>query len=139
MKSLKTLIKLHRKELDEKRRELTALENKKEQLQQAIISLIKELKNEQKIIASNPEIAYSYTNYAIRNRERQQLLAFEIVQIDEQIDQLSEVIFELFSEVKKYEIALENKQKQIKAEEERQETIFLDEISINGFIRKDKN
>lgn len=138
MKSLTTLIKLFSRQLDDRRREMVALEQERQQVDAALTSLRADLKAEQDAAAASPESRFSYSNYAKQNNNRQQQLIQELGNIDIKIYTLAHTISMLFTELKKYEIALENKERQLEAEENRKEDIRLGDIALNSFIRKGK-
>lgn len=136
MKTLNTLIRLHKRELDELRRSIVALENQKTQLQQAIIVLQQELEKEVALAGLQPEMANFFGEFAKRIKNRQEIMRNEIHNIDAKIIKLNDDIFLAFTELKKFEIAKENaKQRQV-AEVNRKETIMLDEIASQQYHRK---
>ena len=136
MKGLNTLIRLSKRALDELLRNLVSLENQKEQLQQAIRALQKELENEVALAGRQPEMSNFFGEFAKRIKNRQATLQEEIRDIDKKIAKLNEEISEAYGELKKYEIAKENMIARQKAEAARKETIELDEIAQQQFTRK---
>lgn len=138
MKTLDTLIRLHKRKLDELRRNMVALENQKVQLQQAIKNLQQELENEVKLAGKQPEMANFFGEFAKRIKSRQETLRQEIVALDVKINNLNKEIFEAFTELKKYEIAKENAKLRQREEANRKETIMLDEIASQQYQRKSK-
>lgn len=138
MKTLDTLIRLHKRKLDELRRNMVALENQKVQLQQAIKNLQQELENEVKLAGKQPEMANFFGEFAKRIKNRQENLRQEIVALDVKINNLNKEIFEAFTELKKYEIAKENAKLRQREEANRKETIMLDEIASQQYQRKSK-
>ncbi len=138
MKTLDTLIRLHKRKLDELRRNMVALENQKAQLQQAIKNLQQELENEVKLAGKQPEMANFFGEFAKRIKNRQENLRQEIVALDVKINNLNKEIFEAFTELKKYEIAKENAKLRQREEANRKETIMLDEIASQQYQRKSK-
>jgi flagellar biosynthesis chaperone FliJ len=139
MKSLRTLIKLHKRELDEQKRILLDLENQKDQLHQALVLLKHDLIKQQQIVTNDPEVSYSYSNYYNKNISQQHHVTTGIVEVNNNMELISSQIYELYAEVKKYEIILANKEKQFKQMQSKNEDAYLDEIAINSFIRKDSD
>ena len=129
MKGLATLIRLHKRNLDELRRDMVRLENEKSQLEQAIINLQAELDREMELAETSLEMASFFGEFAKRIKNRQEILRGEIQQVDKKIAKLNDEIFVEFAEVKKFEIALEMKKSQKAEAEKRKETIMLDEIA----------
>jgi flagellar export protein FliJ len=137
MKTLDTLIRLHKRTLDELRRNMAALENQKAQLRQAIQVLQKEMEKEIALAGEQPEMANFFGEFAKRIKNRQEVIYQEIAAIDAKISNLNNEIFAAFTELKKYEIARENAKLKAKAEENRKETLMLDEIAAQQFQKKD--
>ncbi len=138
MKGLDTLIKLHKRELDELRRKIGALENQKQQLLDTSKKLNDELQNEMKIAAQKPEMGGFFAGFSKRIQERQKVLAQEVRKLDQQIAKLTDEARIAFGEVKKYEIAKANAEKRAAKERARKETIELDEIAGNQDRRRKK-
>ena len=136
MKGLTTLIKLHKRTLDELRRKMVSLENQKTQLLQAIASLRSELAHEMKLAGVKPEMAQYFGGFAKRVQKRQDEITAEIRKLDQQIVKLADEIAVAYGEVKKFEIALENAKKRAEEEERRKETILLDEVAGNQHRRQ---
>ncbi|NBX03016.1 MAG: hypothetical protein EBR02_02905 [Alphaproteobacteria bacterium] len=136
MKGINTLIKLSKRELDGLRREMASLETQKAQLQEATQKLSEELLREQELASKQPEMGAFFGGFATRIKKRQEEIAAEIKKLDEKIRALNEKILVAFSELKKYEIAKENAEKRALEEQNRKETIMLDEIAGQQFHRK---
>lgn len=138
MKGVKTLIRLAKRNLDELRRKQTELEVQKDRLRQSIKNINTELQNEMKLAAKTQEMASFYGGFAKRIKNRELELEEEIRKLDKQLLVLSDEIMLAFAELKKYEIALENDKQRIRAEENRKETIELDDIAGQQFLQKQK-
>jgi len=138
MKGLKTLIRLHKRNLDDLRRQMVALENEKAQLQQTIVVMQRELESEILLAGNQPEMSSFFGEFAKRIKNRQEAISQEIVVVDGKIDKLNNEISTEFTELKKFEIALENAKIRVAAEEARKETLMLDEIAAQQFQKKNK-
>ncbi len=92
--------------------------------------------DEARLSVLQAEIANYFGEFAKRIKARQELLREEIIIIDAKIAQLNEEIFIAFTELKKFEIALENAKQKKAAEENRKETIMLDEVASQQYHRK---
>jgi len=136
MKTLNTLIRLHKRTLDELRRNMASLEGQKDKLHQSIKSLQNELEKEVKLAGLQAEMANFFGEFAKRIRGRQDMLHGEIKNIDVKIAELNKEIFAEFTELKKYEIARENLKQKMAEEEKRKETLMLDEIAAQQFQRR---
>jgi chromosome segregation ATPase len=143
MKSFDTLIRLHKRTLDELRRQMVSLETQKQQLEFAIERLQQELENEVRLAGEvtreTPEMANFFGEFAKRIKLRQDLLREEICTLDAQILKLNEEIFDAFTELKKMEIARDNAKQRAKENAARKEAIDLDDIAVQQYIRKQDN
>lgn len=136
MKTLNTLIKLQRRELDDLRRKVANLEMQKEALIMLSSQLLQELENEVKLAAENADMGGFFGNYSERIAERRETIREEVMGINKKIAQFTIEISNRFSDLKKYEIARDQRIAAKKAEENRKETLMLDEIAMTQFIRK---
>lgn len=136
MKGIHTLIKLHKRKLDELRRKQGELENQKNRLCEASIKLQRELEHEMVIASQQPEMANFFGGFAKRIQKRQEAIAAEIRSLDKQIAEMTDHIAEAFSELKKFEIARDNHKKREEEEQNRKDTNLLDEIAGQQHQRK---
>lgn len=135
MKGLKTLIKLHRRRLDELRQQMGLLEEQKNQLIEISVKLSEELEHELKLAYDQPEMANFYGDFADRIRKRQEEIIIEVRNINQKILVLTSAIAVEFSETKKFEIVLEQRLKEQKEAQERRESITLDDIGVEQYRR----
>jgi flagellar FliJ protein len=135
MKALKTLIRLQRRTLNELRKVLGDLERQRGQLIQASLKLSDELQQEIEFASGLPEMGNFFGNFSKRIQKRQQDIAVEVRKVDVKAEEVRKQIAEAFSETKKYEIALENWEREQLVEANRKETILLDDIGIQQYGR----
>ena len=106
-------------------------------LEQSQRDLEIEVVNEQRVAASMPgeaDICYGiYAQGVIMRRER---MAESIIQMEVKVGEARDALSEAYLELKKYEIAQENRDKREALEETRREQSILDEIGINAHRRK---
>lgn len=138
MKGISTLIKLHKRTLDELRRKMGVLEGQKAQLQETAVRLRKELEEEMKLASKQPEMGSFFGGFAKRIKNRQESIAAEIKKLDGEMAKLRDEIAEAYSELKKFEIAKENAKIKAAEEQNRKDTIMLDEIAGQQHRRKEK-
>ena len=138
MKGIDTLIKLHKRELDELRRRIGVFENQKQQLVNLSHKLAEELKKEIEEAGKRPEMGQFFGGFAKRIKTRQENIATEIAALDKKIDALTDEAREAFGELKKFELAKANAEKRAAKEAMRKETIALDEIASVQDRRKKK-
>ena len=134
MKSLNTLIKLKQRELDRSRQRLSRLETQRDQLIRQIGKLTDDLTREYELSSSLADMRGFFGDYAESIKQKQQELAQKVIKTERQIQEVVTEIQVHFSEVKKYEIALENyekEQRKIAAMKEQQQ---MDEIGIRNAL-----
>lgn len=131
-----TLIKLHRRKLDELRRHMSELEGQKQQLLGVSARMQEELREEIEKAGLQPEMGHFFGGFAKRIQQRQEDIAAEVKSLDGQMDTLSEEIAQAYTDVKKYEIAQDNALKREKEKQSRKETILLDEMAGQQYRRQ---
>ncbi len=137
MKNLATLIKLHKRKVDDLKRDLGKMENEKSQLQLATENLKKELADEIALAEKQPEMGTFFGGFADRIRKREEQIQKEIIMLDLQMIALRDEISEAFGELKKFEIALDNAKQRQKENEARKEGVMLDDIAAQQHKRKE--
>jgi flagellar export protein FliJ len=135
MKGLPTLIRVRQWELEERRRKLADLEGLAAQLDEAISRLDDEVKMEQSIVQSSLEVNFAYAPYAAAAIERRRTLLASLEDVRQQIETAHEEVTIAYQELKKYEIAQDNRRRRARVETNRREQIVLDEIGLVGFRR----
>lgn len=134
MKSIKTIIKLHTRELDEMRQAVVQCERDKEQLIDYSNKMEDELAREHIIATNDPAMGAMFTKYRNVIRERQDVIAQSLKDLDKRIAILKENIAIKFGEVKKYEILLASKIKEQIKQEHARETRELDAIAVGNYL-----
>lgn len=130
MKTIKTLIKLHKFKLDKKQQELKVIRDDIVQLHNFIDSLEERLVSEIKKIKEDPEFSFAFPNF-VKQINTQKNKAFEdIKELEKKELKKQKELQKAFQEVKKFEIIKEIKEKEIKEKEEKREQENLDEIAI---------
>lgn len=139
MKSILTLIKYHKQQLDALRRELAGLETQKSRLLLAIDGLRQELARELEIAGKNSEMSQFFGGFSQRIQEREELIRAEIAKLDAQMTELRERIREKFGELKTFEIARDQFIEREKKKLATREALALDEVAIQQFVRKEES
>lgn len=138
MKSLKTLITLRQRELDEKRRQLVQLEAELERLQAEEARLRHELQEEMRLAAEHPEMAQYFGGYAKGNETQQEQARQKQQLIQQGIEKQRDIITDAFRELKQLEIAKQNADEKAEANAKRKEAIAMDEIGLQRHLSKDE-
>ncbi len=133
MKALKTLIKLNKKQLDKTLRDIDRAESEKARLELRKKATEEEAETEaQKYSAS--QYAYMLDVYLQNSRKILQRIDAQILQTSLSIDKFRSILRDQYAELKKFEIALENKKKLEALKQKKIEGKFVDEFNTNKFI-----
>lgn len=136
MSTLESLIRLHRFQLDERRRQLADLDQLAAKLRQELERLEIEQKVEQTIAAQSFEAAQGYGAYARNLIERRQRLTHSLAEVEQQILQAREELAEAFQEVKRYEITADNRARQQRQKLARRQQALMDELGLDRHARR---
>ena len=135
MKGLKSLIRLHKWELEEERKVLAKLLAERQNLTNRIQSLRDEMATERRN-ANNLHWYFSYPPYADVMNDRIEAWNASLFELDDRVSEAEERVSNAFKEMRKFEIALENQLELERQEAERRDQIVLDEIALNAHRRK---
>lgn len=136
MRTLSTLIRMHRYQLDEKRRALTDLENLRADLVRQQEKLGAELVREQEVAKTAECGAFAYAGFARGYIERREKLLASLAEIGTRIEAAQNDVNVAFQDLKRHEIALAARQKRQREEAERRAQIELDEVSLDMHRRR---
>lgn len=137
MADLDALIKLHRYELDEKRRALGELYTAFAALEQKERDIERAFALEKAAVEASGDLHFTFAGYIARVRQQKKELAAEKAALEEQITAAKDSLMESFSELKKYEMTQAERDR-VEAEERLfKESQEMDEIGIEGHRRKD--
>lgn len=137
-KSLSGMIRLHKWQLDEQRRNLVDLEKMRDDLLKKFTDLEEELVQEQDMVAKSAIINLSYAAYATAVMERRENLEKSLTEINVSVEDMKDQVAESFKELKKYEVVEQREFDRQQAEFNRRQQADLDELSINLHRRKRK-
>ncbi|MCK5424041.1 MAG: flagellar FliJ family protein [Emcibacter sp.] len=132
------MIRLHKWQLDEKRRNMVDLEKMKEDLLQNLVDLQEELIAEQKKVSEASVVNIGYAAYAQQVMARRVNIVNSMVEIDVSIDDMKEQVAEAFKELKKYEVVEQRERERELTERNRRQQSELDELAINMHRRRQK-
>ena len=136
MKALKSMIRLERWGLEEKRRELLRIQSQVSSVETAREELDSEVKHQQAAITDEVEMIFAYGNYAQGVLWRRDELAKEMQKLEPVVLESREQVASAYQSVRRYEIILEGKQKREAEESQRQEQRNIDDISMDIYRRK---
>ncbi|PWR18392.1 flagellar FliJ family protein [Zavarzinia aquatilis] len=129
-RGLPTLIRLHQRVLDEKRRMLAELEQLRAEFDHKILMLDAEIERERLTTTGSAEALRQFTAYLAGARQRRATMQQTIDELAPKIEAAANAVASAFQDVKRYEIAVEMKQRQRKAAEAQAEQADLDEVAI---------
>ncbi|WP_339860540.1 flagellar FliJ family protein [Paremcibacter congregatus] len=138
VKGMSGMIRLHKWQLDEKRRSMGELESMRAELVGKMRDLETELATEQKKAADAPVVSISYAGYAQLVMVRRQNLHNSIAEIDVSIDEMKDLVSEAFKELKKYEIVEQRERERELAERNARQQDEMDELALTMHRRSQK-
>lgn len=137
MKSMATLLRVKQRELDALKRAQGVLEKHREEMYQVIDQLMTRLREELKAAEKMPEMAHFFGDFSAHIKKRQDQIHAQIRKLEIELEKITTQIREIFSEMKKYELALKAHEKRLADAAKRRDQQFMDEVGIRGYIRKD--
>jgi flagellar export protein FliJ len=129
VKSLRTLLKVARSDLETVRRALADQIAKDAAVQDRILGHEQTLKSEQALAQRDYESARAYGGYAVAAMAVRRALDAERVMINQEIERLRTLIAEAHTEVRKFERLLELQAEREKAARAKRENAELDEFA----------
>lgn len=135
-KNLKTLIRIHKFELDERQRKLGNLLRFEQALENRKILLAKRFIEEEEAANSSPVAALTFGAYVDWHIAENKRVDTALEETREEISLMRDEIMEAYQELKTLEISQENREKRELAELERKTNAMLDEIGLTLHRRK---
>lgn len=135
-KSLKTLTRIKKFDIDEQRKllmiEITAEEAAIEELR----LLIEKYENEKQFAQENPNLCSDFGLYTKRYLKLKAQAEIKINHIRHRIEEIRDVMSDMFKEQKTFEIIDSNRHKKELKELSEKEQKLLDEVGTNAYIKK---
>lgn len=136
MSDLSVLIRLHQHELDEKRRALADLYQQMAELEKRRRQLERDFEREKETLAKANDVHFTFASYAETVIKRREDLNQAEAALEQRIQLAKISLLETFSELKKFEMTQEERDR-LEAEERLfRENQELDAIALEGFRRK---
>lgn len=133
---LKTLIRVHKFELDEKQRKLGNLLRFEQALLNRKVLLAERFRQEEEAANISPVAALTFGAYVDWHVEENKRVDRALEENRQEIILMREEIMEAYQELKTLEITQENREKRELAELERKINAVLDEIGLTLYRRK---
>lgn len=138
-KSIKVILKIHRKNLEDMLVKKTLIENDETKLHFYRDEMKKNFELEKQIALQNPYLLDYFYSYSSLIRERNLNIEISLKDLQKQKERLQNNIFKAYQDIKTYEIILKKqhikKDKALKDEENK----FLDEMSVLNYNFKQNN
>ena len=135
MSTLDSLIRLHRWQVDERRRQLAELEALGLKPRQELARLADERTNEQAAAGASFLARHVYPGYLRRAMERQKTLEQSLAETEAQTLAAREALAEAFQELKRYEVAQASRERLRISAAARRERLETDAVAIETFRR----
>ena len=135
-KSLKTLIRLAKGEVEKEQEKLSNLQARWNKFDQQKNELQENLKKEAEFADKQPEQAANFGKFATATKDKVAKLYAEMKKLDPVIEKQRDRLRAAYAEEKKYEITLENKEKQALEVEQKREQKRLDEVAGQRYQRE---
>ena len=136
MNSLHSVIRVHRWQLDEKRRALADLESLAERLSLELRRLDEDVERERAAVGRGSGSTADFANYLKAVQLRREHLIESREQVERQIAAASKDIAESYRDLKKYEIAQSDRERNAQLRRRRRETVMFDEIAVTAHNRR---
>ena len=135
MSTLDSLIRLHRWQVDERRRQLAELEALALKLRQELARLAEEHTNEQAAAGTSFLARHVYPGYLRRAMERQKTLEQSLAETEAQTLGARDALAAAFQELKRYEVASASRERLRISAAARRERLETDAVAIANFRR----
>lgn len=136
VKTLNTLVKITEYELEEKRKELNRVLNQKENLMNNIQQLEEAYIAESKKAEELKDISLKgfLPRFLALTRDKQKLMITQIENLNPEIEKLTDELYEVFIDNKKYEVLRDQKLEELRQELQKKTQLELDEIALMKFM-----
>jgi flagellar FliJ protein len=137
MADLNPLIRVRKHVVDQKQKFLSELYRQAEELERQKQTLLDQMEHERrKLEEMGVEMLAYFGPYSQAVKERIEEIDESRTKLETRIELAREDMREAFSDLKKVEITQERREEEEQREQDRKETIELDDIGIDGFRRQ---
>lgn len=135
-RGLQGVIRLHKFEVDEKRRALSDLERQEEALIGRRAALEQEIAREREAVRANPQVGLTYGAYVQRANERRRSLDNALAELRKRLEAARDDLAAAFLDLKTYEITQASRDERARQERERKDQAVMDEIGLMRHRRR---
>jgi len=136
MRNRDSLIRLHKFQVDEKRRKVAELEIMLTEFQSRERELDRHVKAEQERAGISDVAHFAYPMFAKSVMRRRENILQSIQGLERQLEDAKEELAGAFRELKKYELMEDNRKRKVRKEVMRVEQIQIDEVALNIHRRR---
>jgi flagellar FliJ protein len=136
MADLSVLIRLHKHELDAKRRALGELYAAMAALERERRTLERLYELEKQAVDAEGDVYFTFAGYAEKVKQQRKQIDESETLLEAQIAAAKESLMDTFGEMKKYEMTQEERERLEEEERRYREAKELDDIGLEGFRRK---
>lgn len=136
MKGLKSLIRLHKQKLDDRRQKLVQLQAVAAGFASQIDALERDAKQEAEKAGDNPESVHAIGSFVQATLARRDALKASLIDVQAEVDALQAEISEAFSEVKRFEVVDERRESRALRTRQRRERKTEDAIGLGIYQRR---
>ncbi len=136
MNGINNLIRIHKWQLDEKRRAISDMEHLLAGFQDQLAKLDREQQMELRVAGQNEETRFAYVNYAKAAGVRRENLVASITDAEQRIAEAQEEVAEIYQDLKKYEISEETRLRLLQEQQKKRLQQEMDALSIDMHRRK---
>jgi len=130
MKSRESLIRLHRFQVDERRRQVAELETMLEEFRRREHDLDQQVQAEQEKAGISDIAHYAYPMFAKSMRDRRENILQSISDVSLQLESAKDDLASAYRELKKYELIEESRKRRVRGKLARIEQQELDEVAL---------
>ena len=135
--SLATLSRIEKFNINEQRKILISLQDQQEAFISELNNLNTQFETEKEFYRQHNMVG-DFGAYVKKYLETKETLENKIAELEQKIEQVRNIITDMFKEQKTYEIIDENRKKRIQQEEDLKLRKQLDEIGTNSYIKHHK-
>lgn len=136
MRDLDGLIRMHRWQLDEKRRALAELEAFADRLSDEMAKLDRDMEREKAAAAASAEPMPGFAAWRDSMLTRRKRLEQSMTSVNAQLEAARDDIAAAFQELKKFELARDDRRRRADQRRRRAERQMFDDIALEGFRRR---
>jgi len=136
MKTLETLVRLAKFNVDDKRRVLAEVMAQVDAVQARIDALARSVEHERQIAFDTPALGPTFGQFAAKAKADREAMEQQLAALQPYVDQAREQLAEAFEEQKKYEITKDRQDENGRLELDRKDQAVLDEVGLQSHRQK---